>query len=353
MASDTKRGYPHEANGGGQLAVKKQRRQDGSALPVSTRKVEPEGPARTSALLAPTMLLTGHAGEVFTAKFSPDGTVVASGSHDKHVFLWRTYGECENYMMLQGHKGAVLELHWTTDGERIASASPDKSVRVWDAATGAQVKKMAEHDNFVNSCCPLKRGPPLLVSGSDDATAKLWDLRAKRSVATFDERFQVVAVAFASAGDQVYVAGVENVIKVWDLRKAEVAMTMKGHAHTVTGLRVSPDGTHLLSNAMDNTLRMWDMRPFAPANRCTKVFTGHQHNFEQNLLKCDWSPDGSRVTAGSADRMVYIWDAASRALLYQLPGHSGSVNETTFHPTEPIICSAGSDKQIYLGELVL
>lgn len=31
---------------------------------------------------------------------------------------------------------------------------------------------MAEHDNFVNSCCPLKRGPPLLVSGSDDATAK-------------------------------------------------------------------------------------------------------------------------------------------------------------------------------------
>ena len=37
------------------------------------------------------------------------------------------------------------------------------------------------------------------------------------------------------------------------------------------------------------------MRPFAPANRCTKVFTGHQHNFEQNLLKCDWSSDGSRV----------------------------------------------------------
>ena len=37
----------------------------------------------------------------------------------------------------------------------------------------AQVKKMSEHSNFVNSCCPLRHGPPLLVSGSDDASAKV------------------------------------------------------------------------------------------------------------------------------------------------------------------------------------
>ena len=72
-----------------------------------------------------------------------------------------------------GHKNAVVEVHWTADGERLISASSDKSVRAWDAATGNQVKKMAEHDNFVNSCCPLKRGPPLIVSGSDDGTAKV------------------------------------------------------------------------------------------------------------------------------------------------------------------------------------
>ena len=137
---------------------------------------------------------------MFTTKFSPDGSTFASGSHDKHIFLWRTYGECENYMMLQGmklfglssaefylpvskvalsllvssgHKNSILELHWTSDGEKIISASPDKSVRAWDAVTGQQIKKMREHDNFVNSCCPLKKGPPLIVSGSDDGSAKV------------------------------------------------------------------------------------------------------------------------------------------------------------------------------------
>lgn len=349
--ADTKRAHSPELNGNAGAIVKKQRKDEGSV--VVSAKQPKEGPQRTSGLLAPIMLLTGHAGEVFTCKFSPSGSVIASGSHDKHILLWRTYGECENYMMLQGHKNAVLELHWTSDGERIVSASPDKSVRAWDAATGEQVKKMSEHDNFVNSCCPLKRGPPLLVSGSDDGTAKLWDLRSKRSVHTLGEQYQVLAVAFGEEGDQVYTGGIENSIKVWDLRKVEVSMTLKGHTDTVTGLSLSPDGTHLLSNAMDNTLRAWDMRPYAPANRCVKVFTGHSHSFEKNPLKCAWSPDGTKVTCGSADHMVNIWDFATRRLLYKLPGHKGSVNEAVFHPTEPIVASASSDKQIYLGELVL
>ena len=53
---------------------------------------------------------------------------------------------------------------------------------------------------------------------------------------------------------------------------------------------------------MDNTLRVWDSRPFCTGERCVKVFTGHNHNFEKNLLHCAWSPDGAMVAAGSSDR---------------------------------------------------
>lgn len=56
----------------------------------------------------------------------------------------------------------------------------------------------------------------------------------------------------------------------------------------------------------------------------------------QNLLHCSWSADGSKVTAGSGDRFVYVWDTTSRRILYKLPGHAGSVNEVDFHPHEPI-----------------
>jgi len=86
-------------------------------------------------------------------------------------------------------------------------------------------------------------------------------------------------------------------------------------------LSVSNDGSFLLSNSMDNTLRIWDLRAFVMGGRCTKVLQGHQHNFEQNLLRCAWSPDGKQVTCGSSDRFVYIWDAVSGNIEYKLPGH--------------------------------
>ena len=98
-----------------------------------------------------------------------------------------------DYIMdtLAGHKNAILELHWTTDGERLITASPDKTVRAWDTKTGEQVKKMTEHENFVNSCCPLKTGPPLLVSGSDDASAKVILPFFKSLILEYMSKFQL------------------------------------------------------------------------------------------------------------------------------------------------------------------
>jgi Prp8 binding protein len=335
------------------LVVKKPRNELVERHEGSQDVIAVDAVPRTSSLQSPIMLLTGHKAEIYTVKFSPFGKALASGSFDKEIFLWNVYDDCTNYSVLRGHGGAVLELHWTMDGQNIVSASSDKTVCVWDAETGRRVKRLREHTNYVNSCCPSRRGhsAPMVVSGSDDTTARLWDLRVRGSVQTFTHKYPVTCVAFGDSGDQIYTGGLDNDMRVWDLRRCDVLFSLRGHTDTITGMRLSPDGSYLLSNAMDNSVRIWDIRPYAPFQRCVKIFQGVQHNFEKNLLKCSWSPDGSKVAAGSADRFVYVWDTTSRKLLYKLPGHTGSVNEVDFHPEEPIVASCSSDKTIYLGEI--
>ncbi|CAH8675437.1 unnamed protein product [Schistosoma rodhaini] len=343
----------------------KKPRKDGSSLGITpfsngmyklNSQIIPAGQAgsipRTSNLLSPNMLLNGHESEVYCGKFSSDGSFLASAGFDRRILLWETYGECENIATMMGHGGAILDLVLSSDDSVIYTASSDKSIALWDTESAQRIKKFRGHENIVNSCAVARRGPQHVCSGSDDGTIRLWDRRQKACVQTFQNTYQVLSVTFSDTAEMIFSGGIDNVVKGWDLRKLEASMLLNGHTDTVTGLSVSPDGSFLLSNSMDNTLRMWDIRPFAPADRCTKIFTGHQHTFEKNLLRCAWSIDNRRITSGSGDRYVHVWDVNTRQLVYKLPGHTASVNETAFHPTEPVLLSVGSDKKIFLGEIL-
>jgi Prp8 binding protein len=313
--------------------------------------LDDSGIKRTSNLQAPIMLLSGHDGDIFCTKFAPSGRFLASAGFDRQIFLWSTYGDCDNIAVLKGHTGAIMDLHFSTDGSQIMTCATDKMCSLWDVEVGARLRKYRGHQTFVNACDIARRGPQLLCSGSDDGTIRIWDSRRKISIQSLQNMYQVTSVCFTDTAEQVVSGGIDNDLKVWDLRKNEVIYTMHGHSDTVTGMELSPDGSYLLTTAMDNTVRIWDVRPFAPQERCVKIFQGNQHTFEKNLLRVAWSPDGGKVSAGSGDRFVYIWDTTSRRILYKLPGHAGSVNEVDFHPFEPIVASGSSDKRIYLGEI--
>lgn len=312
----------------------------------------PKGYARTSNLHAPNMLLKGHSAHIHGCKFSHDGTTLATCSSDKNILLWDVYGECENWGMLKGHKNAVLDVAWARDGV-LLSASADQTGAVWEVGSCQRLRRLRGHTGVVNSVVAGRRGDPLALTGSDDCSAKLWDLRWKGEVSTFQDEYQITSVDFADDSTTVFTGGIDNDIKCWDIRTNKVVYSLEGHTNTITGIKVSPDGKYLLSNSMDNKMMCWDVRAFVQGTRLVNVYGGHSHDLQQLLLRCAWSPDSKRIAGGSSDRFVYVWDVETKAMLYKLPGHAGAVTEVDFHPKEPIIASCGADKQVFLGEIKL
>lgn len=308
---------------------------------------------RTSSLQAPIMQLFGHSAEVHCTRFDPTGNFIASGSSDRSILLWNTYGDCDNYAQIDGSKGAVLDIQWSGDSRSLYSACADGEVSTWDVKSGTRLRRHTGHDRIVNSVDTFRRGTEVLVSGSDDATIGLWDPRQKGAIDYMETDYSVTAVAFNDTGSQVFSGGLDNEIKIWDLRKKAVVDTLTGHDDTITALRLAPDGQSLLSNSMDNTLKIWNVQPFAPESRLMTTLEGGQHGPEQNLLGAAWSNDGTKVAAGCGDRSVMLWDARTKKILYKLPGHKGTVNSVDMHSKEPIILSGSTDKIIYVGELAL
>ncbi|CAM9381370.1 unnamed protein product [Heterosigma akashiwo] len=292
------------------------------------------------------MLLTGHGAAVYSVKFDPSGQNLASGSFDKTVLLWNVYGECDNYNMLRAHKNAVLEVAWGDQGHKLVSASADKTLCLWDPNAGKLKKKLTGHTGIVNSCVFGKRGGTMVVSGSDDGTVRVWDTRVRNAIDTFESKWPVLAVEVARDDDVVYTGGLDNEVKAWDLRMGAVALRLEAHTDSVcmfcilttletSGLRLSPDSTHLLSNSMDNSMNQWDIRPFKEGSRLTKTYRGHIHNFEKTLLKCGWSPDGQMVSRGSGGPGGKVVGRAERDGVLPLPGHAGPPTRLYSTPTSP------------------
>lgn len=266
--------------------------------------------------------------------------------------LWDVFGECRSYLLLKGHKNAVTQAVWSKDDTKVYSASSDKTVGVWDASSGKRLLKLSEHESFVNSVCEGQNDGHLFSSVGDDSVAYTWDDRSKKSTRMLQQRFPLTSVALLDERNLMFTGGIDNVILAWDLRKtAAPVWTLSGHADTLCSLKVDPEGSFLLSSSMDGTLRIWDVRAYAPEQRCTKVLRGIAHGIDKSLLRANWSADGGMVGCGSADRNVYLFDSLSGTTKYCLPGHTGSVTEVDFHPKQPIIVSASTDKKLFLGEI--
>merc|ERR1711976_928583 len=127
------------------LVPTKKSKTDIIACGADKSSVVQSGPLRTSNLQAPIMLLSGHDGEVFCSKFSPDGQIVTSAGFDRLIFMWNVYGECENLATMKGHTGAVLDIQYSTDGGKLVSCSTDKTLGLWDLEVGERMRKFRGH----------------------------------------------------------------------------------------------------------------------------------------------------------------------------------------------------------------
>src|SRR5262249_29865134 len=124
---------------------------------------------------------------------------------------------------------------------------------------GPLIRTFEGHTDWVRAVVLTPDGR-YAISGSWDATLRVWDLESGQSVRTLEGHTGWVnALAMTPDGDRVISASVDRTLRVWDLESGQSVRTLEGHTDRVNAVTVTPDGDRAISVSADRTLRLWNL----------------------------------------------------------------------------------------------
>jgi WD40 repeat protein len=197
-------------------------------------------------------------------------------------------GQLVTSFPLGGHQDVVFALNFSPDGALIATGSDDGTARVWEVSTGREVLLLTGHTAPIRSVVFSPDGK-WLATGSYDGTARLWDARTGKELRTFSgHEAAVITVAFSADETRLATASSDKTARVWDTQTGKETLTLRGHSSGVFWAAFSLDGRQITTGSMDGTAKIWD------------VATG-QELLTFYGMRSEFTPDGKRLIAYGID----------------------------------------------------
>lgn len=201
-------------------------------------------------------VLRGHADDVEDFAFVGDHAGV-SVSRDWRILVWNLDTGAIS-RVLEGHAKDVLSVVY--DDGRIYTSGDDKTLRVWDLASGRQIRVWGPFENETDSCAidPI-HGRAVL--GDDDGFVRVFDVHSGESVASIEAHASgIKKVATCPITGDILSAAYDQKIEIWDASTLEHKRTLENvPSRWERSLNWSPDGTRVLAGTFDGTVVAWDV----------------------------------------------------------------------------------------------
>ncbi|XP_034938706.1 WD repeat-containing protein 47 isoform X4 [Chelonus insularis] len=259
-----------------------------------------------------------HKGSIYCLAWTPDGQLMATGSNDKTVKLMRFNADTSNLegqeVELTMHDGTVRDLCFLEDTSNkssllISGGAGDCKIYVTDCATGTPFQALSGHSGHVLSL--YNWGGAMFVSGSQDKTVRFWDLRTRGCVNMVTPATvpgsrvgSPVAAVCVDPSGRLLVSGHEDSSCVlFDIRGGRTVQCFKPHAADIRSIRFSPSAYYLLTGGYDNKLVLTDLQRDLTLPLPSVVVAQHQ----DKVISGRWHPTEFSFLSTSADKTATLW----------------------------------------------
>ncbi|XP_043670408.1 WD repeat-containing protein 37 isoform X1 [Vespula pensylvanica] len=206
---------------------------------------------------------------------------------------------------LLGHTGVIMAADWLPGAEQIVTASWDRTANLYDAETGEIIHTLCGHDQELShvSTHYMQR---LCVTSSRDSTFRLWDFREPiHSVSVFQGHTETVTSAVFTREDKIVSGSDDRSVKVWELRNIRSPLaTIRGDS---AANRLAVSSTGVVAIPHDNRqIRLFDLT----GQRLARLPRTSRQGHRRMVCSVAWAEDSSSICnlfSCGFDRLVVGW----------------------------------------------
>jgi WD40 repeat protein len=285
-----------------------------------------------------TELTPAHGAAVLAVGFNHAGTALFSASRDWRVHVWRLEQGRPTLRGKLEHLAPVRAAAFSPDGSLILTGSFDGRARLWDAAAGTLLGNPLPFEAEVHAVAFRPDGRAVLVGGND-RSARVWGITSAAPGLTHFKHPEWIYTAALHLETNLLATGGEGdedcPIRLFDVATGKPRGVLAGHPGTVRALAVRDDGAVLVSGGGDRTARLWDV-----ATRKEVYRTPHARSW---VSAVGVSPDRRLLLTGTLRGEVVLWEPERKARLLSVRHHEGPIYTAVFSPDGRRFLTAGAD----------
>lgn len=297
-------------------------------------------------------VLKGHFGKVYAMHWSGDndsrGEHIVSASQDGKLIIW-------NGMTTNKIQAIPLRSSWVmtcsfepSQGKMVACGGLDNLCSIYDVTSnaGSQLirvsKELTAHDGYL-SCCRFV-DENRIVTSSGDSTCILWDVNQGTEITQFsDHGGDVMSVSINPKNKDQFVSGsCDATAKVWDIKSGKCTHTFlvdsqNGHESDINSVDFFPEGYSFGTGSDDSSCKLFDLRCY-----------NQLQNFSNEMIMCGitsvaFSISGRILFAGYDDYSCICWDTATGHDEWKLVFHDNRVSCLGVNKDGTAMCTGSWD----------
>ena len=242
---------------------------------------------------------------------------------------------------LASHTARVRSLALTPDGTKAISGSDDHTLKIWDLRLGKLERTVIGHTDAIRAVAVLPDGGRA-ISASDDHTLRIWDISTGGQLGSIDIQLDWIRglialpriACVASVSD-------DRVVRIWDLALGRVVRVLRGHTAEVSCAALMPGGDSVVTGADDRTLRIWTLD-----GACTAILKGHAARIVAVAVS-----QAGRIVSISEGGGVCLWKESGVWQPEVLSWKPQGVRTATFSPDGTRVIVGADDGNVHIWNL--